>query len=132
MALYKGRLDEDDYADMRSKARAWLSSRRPEDFEDGVLEVEGKIESWPPNERFLARLIIRECQAVYEGRMRKIEKMKREVFAITLRRDNERLTRLYELWQERLLNFPGVWRDYFIQEWRDTYEEARWETRQPP
>ena len=132
MGLYKGRPDREDYAFLRARTRAWLSSRRPEDFEDGVLEVEGKIQTWPEDEQYLARLVIQECQAVFENRMRKTEKMARQVFELTLKADTERLGRLFDMWQERKANLPRAWREHIIQVWDNAREAALLERPEEP
>ena len=128
----QGRPDGDDYAHLRARTRKWLSSRRPEDFEDGILEVEGKIQAWPEEERFLARLVIRECQAVFESRIRKTEKMARQVFELSLTADTEKLGRLFQLWQERKAELPEAWQIHIARVWDNARVAALSEKAEEP
>jgi len=127
MAMYQpaGPPSKQDYERWRVQLRSWLGSREPNDFEDAVLHAQWRIEEWPKEEKYLAAIVIRECEELYRGRIGRLAKMRRTALDLVLSQSWDKLRRYFERAKEYRATLPGVWRALLDEEWNEALEEAQ-------
>lgn len=113
--------EEPNYSNMRSQAMKWLKSRTPEDFEDAVLDLRGRISEWPKEHKRWCEVDIEGAEEWVKAQRAHLERMR---LAARKGAGAGNIEEVQATWKSKLADLPSAWQAHADEVWAEAIIEA--------